>query len=181
MTRVFAFKESVLILTFMQDWNEDSYQVQNIHATQQLCHAATTSFTSCNTSRFGLLSFNSFCIAIPLNIQLHKYIAGILQLWPTMKSIQFICPSWSLSLTLAPVGWRFICNCSVCPGHRSLTSLCDLKEEQNTPCLLCTQTYHKTVLYTAQSEIFCGLLIWNSWIKIVKLWYWYPFCKYLKE
>lgn len=130
-----------------------------MHATKQLLRAALVSLTSSNTSRFGL-SFNSLFTTIPLNIKLCKYVADILQLLPIMKSIQFICPSWSLSLTFSPVGWRLIYNCSVCcPVHRSITSLCDLKEEQNIHCLLCTQTYHKTVWYTAQCEIFCGLLV----------------------
>lgn len=62
-------------------------KVQNTHATQQFLHAATVSLTSCNTSRSGLLSFSSSFIEIPLNIQLHKYIADIQKLLPTTKVI----------------------------------------------------------------------------------------------
>lgn len=143
MTIVFAFKEPKLNLTFMQDWNEDSYQVPNTHTTQQLLHAAITSLTNCNANRFGL-SFKYFFIATPLNIQLHKYIAHILQLLPSMELIQFMSQS-SLSHTLPfflqPVGWRLIYNCSFCPVDRTTARLWDLKEKQNISWLICTQIY----------------------------------------
>lgn len=151
LTSVFAFKESKLIFIFMQEWNKDSYQIQNRYATQWLLHAAIVSLINCNSSRFWLLAFNFFFIAIPLNTKLQKYIADILQLLHIMKSMQFICPNWSLSFIIPPVGRRPICYCSVCPVHRSIISLSELKEEQNITCLLYTHMYCKTLWYTAQS------------------------------
>lgn len=139
--------------------------------TQWLLHAVIVPLINCSSSRFWLLAFNFLLTAIPLNTKLQKYVADILQLLHIMKSIEFMRPNWSVSLTLPPVSWRPICNCSVCPVNRSITSLHDLKEEQNILCLLYTHMYCKTLWYTAQSEIFCGLFVWNSLIKIVKLSY----------